>query len=45
MTLRLALLPVRRSVPRLRAEAARAYLRVLGLALGLGAPGSAAAAS
>jgi N-acetylglucosaminyl-diphospho-decaprenol L-rhamnosyltransferase len=36
MVLRLALLPLRRGVPRPRAEAARAYLRVLGLALGLG---------
>jgi GT2 family glycosyltransferase len=35
MLLRLALLPLRRDVPRPRAEAARAYGRVLGLALGL----------
>jgi GT2 family glycosyltransferase len=36
MLLRLAGLPLRGSVPRPRAEAARAYGRVLGLALGLG---------
>jgi len=35
MVLRLALLPFRRDVPRSRSDAARAYLRVLGLALGL----------
>ena len=35
MALRLALLPLRRSVPRPRAEAARAYGRVFRLALGL----------
>ncbi len=35
MTLRLGLLPFRRKVPRSRAESARAYRRVLGLALGL----------
>ena len=35
MALRLALLPFRPSVPRPRGEAARAYRRVLGLALGL----------
>jgi N-acetylglucosaminyl-diphospho-decaprenol L-rhamnosyltransferase len=34
MVLRLGVLPFRRSVPRSRAEAARAYLRVLALALG-----------
>ncbi len=34
MLLRLALLPFRREVPRSRAEAARAYLGVFGLALG-----------
>ncbi|MEP6994309.1 MAG: glycosyltransferase [Acidobacteriota bacterium] len=38
MLLRLLLLPLRATVPRPRAEAARAYLRVLALALGL-APG------
>ena len=37
MLLRLALLPFRRELPRPRAEAARAYGRVLGLALGLSA--------
>jgi N-acetylglucosaminyl-diphospho-decaprenol L-rhamnosyltransferase len=35
MLLRLALLPLRRSLPRPRGEAARAYLRVLSLSLGL----------
>jgi len=35
MALRLLILPFRQSVPRPRPEAARAYLRVLGLALGL----------
>lgn len=35
MLLRLGLLPFRASMPRSRAEAARAYLRVLGLAVGL----------
>ncbi len=35
MLLRLALLPFRSAVPRSRAEAARAYLRVLGLTFGL----------
>jgi GT2 family glycosyltransferase len=40
MILRLALLPFRREVPRSRAEAARAYLKVLGIALGLGIEGS-----
>lgn len=40
MLLRLALLPLRRGVPRPRAQAARAYRRVLGLALGLGPPES-----
>lgn len=35
MVLRLGLLPFRRGVPRSRAEAARAYARVLGLALGV----------
>ncbi len=35
MALRLMLLPLRRDVPRSRREAARAYLRVLALALGL----------
>lgn len=35
MALRLLILPLRRAVPRPRPEAARAYLRVLGLALGL----------
>jgi hypothetical protein len=35
MALRLALLPLRRRVPRPRAEAARAYRRVFRLALGL----------
>lgn len=39
MALRLTVLPLRRGVPRPRAEAARAYLRVLGLALGLGPSG------
>jgi hypothetical protein len=34
MALRLLLLPVRRDVPRPRPEAARAYRRVLRLALG-----------
>ncbi len=34
MLLRLAFLPFRRNVPRSRAEAARGYVRVLGLALG-----------
>jgi GT2 family glycosyltransferase len=34
MLLRLAVLPLRRTVPRTRGEAARAYLRVLALALG-----------
>jgi GT2 family glycosyltransferase len=37
MVLRLLVLPFRRGVPRPRPEAARAYLRVLGLALGRGA--------
>ena len=37
MVLRLLILPFRRSVPRPRREAARAYLRVLRLALGLDA--------
>lgn len=36
MLLRLAALPIRPAVPRPRAEAARAYVRVLGLALGFG---------
>jgi GT2 family glycosyltransferase len=42
MVLRLALLPFRRDVPRSRTEAARAYLRVLGVAVGPGTttPGS-----
>ncbi|HTR04457.1 MAG TPA: glycosyltransferase [Thermoanaerobaculia bacterium] len=35
MTLRLLLLPFRRDVPRERTDAARAYVRVLGLAVGL----------
>ncbi len=35
MLLRLAILPVRRTLPRPRGEAARAYWRVLGLSLGL----------
>jgi N-acetylglucosaminyl-diphospho-decaprenol L-rhamnosyltransferase len=35
MLLRLLFLPVRRDVPRSRSEAARAYLRVLGVAFGL----------
>jgi GT2 family glycosyltransferase len=35
MLLRLSLLPLRRSVPRPRQEAARAYWRVLGLSIGL----------
>jgi hypothetical protein len=39
MTLRLALTPFRRDSPRPRAVSARAYLRVMSLALGLG-PGS-----
>ncbi len=38
MALRLMILPFRQDVPRPRPEAARAYLRVLGLALGLSAP-------
>jgi len=38
MILRLALLPLRPAVPRPRREAARAYLRVLGLAVGLSRP-------
>lgn len=38
MVLRLAVLPVRPEVPRSRGEAARAYLAVLALALGLSAP-------
>ena len=37
MVLRLALLPFRGEVPRSRAEAARAYLRVLALSMGFGA--------
>jgi len=37
MLLRLVALPLRRAVPRPRGEAARAYLRVLRLAVGLGA--------
>ncbi len=36
MVLRLALLPIRRDVPRSRSEAARAYLSVLAMAIGLG---------
>ena len=36
MVLRLALLPFRRDVPRSRSDAARAYLSVLGMAIGLG---------
>jgi GT2 family glycosyltransferase len=36
MALRLAVLPLRREVPRTRTEAARAYLRVLALSLGVG---------
>jgi len=35
MLMRLALLPLRRDVPRSRTDAARAYVRVLGLALGV----------
>ncbi len=38
MALRLLLLPFRQAVPRPRPEAARAYLRVLGMALGFGSP-------
>jgi GT2 family glycosyltransferase len=40
MLLRLVLLPLRSDVPRPRVEAARAYLRVLALAVGLASPDS-----